>query len=351
MRIRVGIYDKDETYVSRMVRYFTTYYIDKIELSVFSEADNFYDFVKYKKIDVALVSSVADYRDFTLPKNTILAYLSEESNVDKIDNVRAVYKYQKMENLYREILGIFAELDNNAAYKVADGESPIILFNGAAGGVGTTTMAIACARHLTDNGKKVLYLNLEDNGVVSPVLTGEGNATLSEVLYSVKSSAANLVLKLESMVRKDEYGVYFYEPYSLTLDSAEMTEKNLEEILKAVKIYFGYHAIVIDVDSGSTWKSRFLRKWANKIVIVSDGREYTNIKLDRLLKEIEILDEQEETRVLSKVNILGNRYTNKSKNVPEQYRDFVCETIKMFENDDPKAVVARVSRENFLELL
>ena len=229
MRIRVGIYDQDETYVSRMVRYFTTYYIDKIELSVFSEADNFYDFVKYKKIDVALVSSAADYGELALPKNTILAYLSEEPNVDKIGNVRAVYKYQKMENLYREILGIFAELDHNAAYKMADGESPVIIFNGAAGGVGTTTMAIAYARYLADNGKKVLYLNLEDNGVVSPILNGEGNATLSEGLYSVKSGSANLVLKLESMVRKDEYGIYFYEPFSLTLDSAEMTEKDLEE--------------------------------------------------------------------------------------------------------------------------
>ena len=86
----------------------------------------------------------------------------------------------------------------------------MIIFSSPSGGVGTSSMAAACAVHYAMQGKKVLYLNLEKFGSADVFFSGEGQFDMSDIIYTLKSKKTNLALKLESCVKQDISGVYFY---------------------------------------------------------------------------------------------------------------------------------------------
>ena len=351
MKIRVGILDSDQIYLSRLVRYFTTYYIDKVELSVFHDAEKFLEYIQTTRMDILLANPALVPEDLTLPKTMLMAYLSESSQAQKVNDVKVVYKYQRAELLYRELQGLYAELDKKTTYKETEGTGEVLFFMGAAGGVGTTTLAAACAVSLASYGKKVLYLNLEENGVIAPFLQGEGNSTLSDVLYAVKSNRSNLVLKLESMVRKSEQGVYFYEPFFITLDAHEMTEKDLKEIMDTITRYLSYDYVIVDADAAVLWKRDLLIKYARYVFVISDGKEIANQKLQRTLYEIALKDEHEEERTMAMLRVIYNRYTGRSRKADTAYQEMTYGTIEELEGRSAKKVVEEIARRPFFDRL
>lgn len=281
----------------------------------------------------------------------IMAYLSEASDVQEINGVKAVRKYQRADLLYREILGLYAELDKSTVYRKTDGASAVYLFTGASGGVGTTSLAVASAVRLASYGKKVLYINLEENGILSPFLEGEGNGTMSDVLYAVKSNRANLAMKLESIVRKSDTGVYFYEPFSVSLDAHEMTEGDLTEILNTIIMYLSYDYIIVDLDSSVLWKRDLLMQYANRMLLVGGGSEVSGSKLKKLLQELAIKDEQEESRQLAKVSIVYNQWTKNSRPVSTKNGVSVYGTIEVSSNETPRGVIEEISGRPFFDRL
>lgn len=351
MKIRVGILERDSVYVSRLIRFFSTHYVDKVEISAFGSWDIFLEFIQQAKIDVLLADFKLIPEKIQLPKTMILAYLSGSSEGRTEDGIRVVRKYQRAEMLYREILGLYAELDRKTAFKEAEGMSCVYFFMGASGGVGATTMAVACAAKLASHGKKVLYLNLEANGVVFPFLKGEGSFTMSDVLYAVKSNRSNLALKLESMVRKSEEGVYFYEPFAVALDFYEMSENDLEEILNTITLYQSYDYVIADADSAGSRKRDLLMKYARQIFLVSDAREISAMKLKRILQEIRIRDENEDERILAKVRLIYNHCQHVPTEAKEEYRELVYGNMKELESSLPAYAVNKIAKSPFFDYL
>lgn len=351
MRIRLAVLEKDQNYASRLIRYFTTYYINKIEAFAFSDLEAFQESLQQFKIDVLLASPELVPEGTKFPKTIIMAYLSESTQIQSINNVKAVCKYQKAELLYREILGLYAELDRKTAYRETEGACPLFLFMGASGGVGTTTMSVACALRLASFGKHVLYLNLEENGVISPFLKGDGNSTLSDVLYAVKSSPSNLVLKLERMVRKSEQGIYFYEPFSITLDAYEMTENELKDIITTLIGDDSYEYVIVDTGSSVSWKRNLIIKYAREVFIVGDGSEISNGKLEKLLQELSIKDEHEEERAMAKVQVLYNRFTEVSQRANTKYQERVYGSISRIRKSTPGQIAEDISQNSFFDRL
>lgn len=307
MKIRLGILDSNVTYIKRLIKYFGSHYEEEIEIVAFSECGNLSEYLSQTKLDVILADAELVPENFTVPRSSILALFSDTQDIDTIRDYPAVCKYQKTEQLYRQILNLYAELDHRASYKMSDSNCPIILFMGAAGGVGTTTVAASCALNLTSIGFKVLYLNLESNGFISDFFTGEGQQTLSDVLYCIKSNHQNLALKLESMVRKDQSGVYFYEPFSVTLDADEMKENELEELLKTITQYGSFDFVVVDTEAMISPKRDAVIKMADRIFLLSDGTSTANGKLRRVIQEFVICEEREDSRALAKMSVIYNK--------------------------------------------
>ena len=308
MRIRLGILDGQSDYAERLVAYFNLHYAGELEVCVFRTAEEMEHLLKTRQLDVLLADSALLPETYAFPETLAAAYFADSRDIETIRGIRCVCRYQRAGLLYQEIIRLYATLDTGAVWKTEGEGARLVLFRGASGGVGTTTVACAYAKAKAAAGKKVLFLDLEENGTLDGLLSGEGTATLSDVLYEVKSRGANLSLKLGSMVRRDRSGVCFYEPFTVTLDAAGVGTEEAEALIGELVRSGGYDLVVGDVTAASGAFERCLRNKAGTIYLVGSGTKVGNIKLARLVKAMSIEDDESAGRILPHTEILYNRF-------------------------------------------
>ena len=315
MRIRLGILDDNTRYTSLLATYFNRHYSEQLEIHIYNSLDSFEQNSHQKRIDVLLANPDILQGTSSIPSNVGVAYLSESTDIESIRDVRAVCKYQKAELIYKEIISIYSEIETGEVYRMGGLNSRVLLFRGVSGGVGATTTAVSCAASIAGTGRTVLYLNLEENGVVSHLLRGEGSATLSDVLYVVKSRHSNIALKLDSMVRKDFSGVCFFAPFSVMLDSCNLHKEDVKSLMDAIRISGNYDYIVIDVSPHTNDFLDYLNSLAEYIFLVSDGSEVSGIKLQKLIEAMAIEDERDDSTVLRRTSLIYNRFGSWAREV------------------------------------
>jgi len=338
MRIRLGILDNHARYAALLASYFGRYYADQLEIYLFDSHESYEQNSIHSRIDVLLANPDLLQGTAEIPSNIGVAYFSESRDVESIREVRAVCRYQKAELIYKEILSIYSEIENGEVYRMGNAKSRILLFRGASGGAGTTTVATACAVALAYMGRTVLYLNLEENGVISHLLQGEGTATLSDVLYAVKSRHSNLALKLDSMVRRDSSGVCYYEPFSIMLDGCSLAGEDVRALLDAVRISGTYDYIVLDVNPHADESLQTLMSVAESIFLVCDGTEVSGKKLTRLVQSLAIEDDREDGTVLRRTSVVYNRFGHRSKTVTCVPEVETFAVISKYEGASPRVI-------------
>ena len=111
-----------------------------------------------------------------------------------------------MELIYKQILEIFADVSSNITGAKFDNKNTnIVAFYGCSGGTGSSSLATAYAKNMSQKGLKVLFINCEKYGSTDYFFSGTGNQTFSDVLYAVKSKKPicplNLKAQLELMIQ------------------------------------------------------------------------------------------------------------------------------------------------------
>ena len=331
MRIRLGLIDNDTRYTSLLASFFNKHYAERLELYVFDSFQSFMQNSRRSRVDVLLANPNILEGTEGIPSNVSVAYLSQSPDVESIRGVRAVCRFQKADLIYREVLSIYSEIEKGEVYRMGDTNSRILLFRGVSGGVGTTTTAVACAISLAKMGKSVLYLNLEENGVISHLLRGEGNDTLTDVLFVVKSGHSNITLKLGSKVKKDDSGVYFFEPFRVMLDGCSLSKEDVKQLIDALRISGSYDYIVLDLNRQASDVMQYVMNLAEKVILVCDGSEASVEKAKRLIEALAILDDRDEGTILRRTCLLYNRFGSKGKEVKSNPQLDVLGKIKKCE--------------------
>ena len=221
MRIKLAILESDGVYLDRMVSAFNVKYGDKLEIYSFTDRNAALEALKTTKIDVFLADESFEAKGGELPPDCGFGYLVEEAEIESFKGETAICKFQKAEVIYRRILGIFSENAAVAGLRPEDG-GRVLAFLSVGGGVGGSSAAAACAMRFAQKGKRALYLNLERFGSADVFFSAEGSSSLGDVIYAVKSQKGNLEIRLESSVKRDGSGVFFFSPPKLALDTAEL---------------------------------------------------------------------------------------------------------------------------------
>ena len=319
MKIRLGLLDKDVEFSRKLTMFFAMHKENSdntVEVHGFSNQELYEEFCEsHRRVDVLLADPEIVSEDFSVPKHTVLAYLSHSQDVETIRDVRAVCKYQKASLLRKEIMNLFSELDTSESFRHGNVAGNLLVFLGAAGGVGTTTAAIACAKQLCASGRRVFFLNLEQNGVISPSLSGEGAQTLSEALYAVRSKSSNLSLKLESLLRRDTSDVRYLAPFREVLDAYELTKKDIDSLLEAIFAVGNYDHIVVDIGTSLDEDRRDLLQSSFLNLLVTDGSMIANEKAARIIRSLELYENQQDECILAKTALIYNRCLPEAKDV------------------------------------
>lgn len=313
MKIKLAILDKDKSYLNRIVTVFEVKYADKFEVYSFTDLSVAIQTLSEVKIDVLIANDAFDVDVVKLPKRCGFAYFVDSPDIDMLNNQRTICKFQKADLIYKQILSIYSENAGNiTGLKISDDSCKLVAFTSPCGGTGSSTMAAACALHFAGQGKKTLYLNLEKYGSSDSFFSAEGQFDMSDIIFALKSKKANLSLKLESSVKQDNSGVYFYSQTKVVLDMLELSADDILHLISELKLTGSYDYIVLDMEFELDKGYLDIYRKINSIIVVGDGSEISNLKIFRGYNAIVTKEQESDSSIANRMVLMYNKFSNKS---------------------------------------
>lgn len=352
MKVKAAVVSNDAEFIERFARVFQRKYGDKITLLLFSNMSMLKQNLKDHVVDLLMIDQDMEIDKNEIPEGASVGIFSRISDIEEINGIPAVCKYQKAESLYKGMLSIYAEYAPNFRLKRRDFDARFVLFLSAQGGCGTSSAAAAYAMRRALEKKKVFYLTLERFGNSNLYFNGANSLSLSDIIYSLKSKNSNLLLKLESAVQKDASGVDFLNDCKNPYDMFELQEEETLELLKGIGQVKKYDEIVVDFSS-DLWerKIKIMKDYADRIVYVSDGSFTGNDKFEKFCQVIKILERQLECDILSKTCLLYNRYSSKSSVQMDKSAVPVIGGIHRIEGVSGRKLAGQIAQDEYIGLI
>lgn len=350
MKIKLAMLESDSSYLRRVVPMFNSKYAEELEIYSFTDVDAAMACLEEKKIDVFLASNSFKI-DFTqIPKRCGFAYMVESLDINSIDQHKAICKFQKGELIYKQILSIYSEHVPNISGMPSsqNGAMKTIAFCSPCGGVGTSTAAAACAIALSNAGQRVLYLNTEIYGDADMFFSCDGQFDFSDVIYAVKSNKTNRAMKLQSTVKQDQTGVYYYSSVRIPLDIMEMGPNDYLTLQNELKALGCYDYVVMDVEFPKTQAGYKLFEYCNSIVLVTDSSDTSEAKVNKAIRGIQILDGQSDFAMQPRMWLLRNM---DSSNNAQQNELRMLGTFPVYETVSSAQMAKQLSLSNVFNQL
>lgn len=319
MKIKLAILEKDQGYLNRISTVFNTRYADKIELYLFTDMDVAIKILNDERIDVLVANELFEINPTSIPKRCGFAYFVDSTDIDTIKEQRAICKFQKVDLIYKQILSIYSETAGNVSgLRFGDDSCKVIFFLPVSGGVGSSSMAAACARHFAAKGKRTLYLNLEKFAGADVFFEAAGQFDMSDIIFSLKSKKTNLSMKLESCVKQSDDGVFFYSQSKIALDMLELSSEDIQRLITEIQFTGSYDYIIVDTEFSVDKDDLNLYRKAHTVVWVGDGSEISNMKLFRKYNALNTLEQKADSPLTNRVALIYNKFSNKtSKTINE----------------------------------
>lgn len=312
MKIKLAILERDKSYLTRIMSVFGTKYADKLEIYSFTDPEVALNSLNSSKMDVLLASDAFEIEMQRIPNRCAFAFLVDSLGIDTFKEQRAICKFQKADLIYKQILSVYSEKASSITGFTMNGdEGKIIAFCSASGGVGSSSMAAACAMHFAAKGNKVLYLNLEKFGSSDVFFAGQGQFDMSDIIFALKSKKTNLSLKLESCVKQDPSGVYFYSQAKIALDMMELNTEDILRLISEFKLMGEYNYIILDMDFGIDREMMKIYQQAQAIVLVGDGSVESNNKTVRAFTALATLEANSDAPLTQRMSFVYDKVSSK----------------------------------------
>lgn len=312
MKIKLALLENDSAYLRRIVPMFNSRYAEELEIYSFTDAEAAFASLEEKRIDVLLANSNFKIDFNLIPRRCGFAYLVESLDINSIEGHKAVCKFQKGELIYKQVLSIYSEHMPNITgiSQSANGSMKTIVFCSPCGGVGTSTTAAGCAIALTNAGYRVLYVNAEVYGEADHFFSCDGQFDFSEIIYAVKSNKTNRTMKLQSTVKQDATGVYYYSSVKIPLDMMDMKSSDYITLKDELQKLGCYDYVIMDMDFPRRADDFRFFEHCNSVVVVTDGSENSNSKISKALNSIQIMDSNSEFALQPRMWLLRNKTTS-----------------------------------------
>jgi len=320
MQIRLVIGEQDQRYLDNLITFLEKNHMDKLEIFSFSKPEMMQDYFSTGTADVILVDERFGIQAEALQKFGKVGYLCDNISGMEKGGVRRIARFKKPDLIYKDILDLYAEGGNRQAFRSGGKHSGnLVLVTSCSGGTGASTFAAALAQKYASRGKKTLYLNLETTGGSSDFFSGNGNYRFEDVIFALKSQRADVMLKMESAVRTDRSGVYFFEPCSTAMYMLELNHEDIMKILDVLGDNGNYDYVVIDMNFQLSKDFMEIMDRMHRIILVQDGGETSNSKFQRTMQALRILEEQMKINVTTAMAVIYNRFSSSksSSRIPE----------------------------------
>lgn len=347
MKIKVAILDVDSNYLMRLSNAFGNMFADKIEVYSFTDSETALSLIQNGecKADILLAGEEFEIHAEELPGTCAFAYFVSNAQLDNLRGEKTICKFQKAELIYKEMLALYADVSDVVigTSKENDHATKVLAFVSASGGAGSSSAAAACAKRLARADKKVLYLNLEQFGNSGDFFTAGGTFNLSDVIFAVKSNKSNLTMKLESTVKHDVSGVFFFDSCRMAFDVMEINPDDMNRLLKELCALGKYDFIVLDMDFSFNKREVEVMKQAFAIVFVSNGTVIANNKLKKAFEALTVFEQQNNLKLRMKTMVLYNAFRSKTGQMLDGNEVKVLGGVSLLDSADVNQVVDYIS--------
>ncbi|MGG7179422.1 AAA family ATPase [Clostridium paraputrificum] len=286
------IYDDDYMYVEEVIKFFNKNYSSYFKvIGVTSKKELEKLIFSGRTIDILLLNEdlLRSTKEINMIKLVIL--LSENDRNNDIDN-RVIFKYQNGHALFNCTKKIYTSINTDENFNDNSMNTKVVSFFSPIGGVGKTTLSILFSNRLTKEGRKVLYLTLEQiSGLGAYFDVSDRNNTIADLFYKASEGIEIKELDLKKVIKRDKStNVYYINPVNSTLDFEELTGNNLKYILDSIKKSMNFDYIVIDSGSRLDNSISRLQEYADKSVGIVDTTNLSMIKMSKMLDEFINID-------------------------------------------------------------
>lgn len=346
MKIRLLILDSERDYLDRLSKVFNINYSDDIELYSFSQADLAAEESKKSKFDVVLVSEDSGFEPDE--RFGCFGYLTARQDIDNINGYKAIFKYQRVEQIYKEIKELFIENFSGNLRNYSGGHlCRNILFTSPCGGTGTSTVAAGYALGLSTSGKKVIYLNLNDFDSADYYYeeNSTNNRNMSDVIKAIKSKKNNLAILFQGYTEVSSYGVSYFNKANTPLDMIEFT---ISEKIELINILCGsgtYDYIIIDMPFGLDNDYQKIYDLCSQIYLVSNSTDISITKTKKALDAIDIITKNKDNRLSNKFALIYNTNSSnedKGKRLSQSLVE-VFDGIPKYSYENIRQLISKVS--------
>lgn len=288
-KLNLVIVDNDDEYLLALSNYLSSKYFSEFKITSISNADYFKEYLdKVQGIDILLINNkYANTIDLKNKFVNTIIFICDEPN-NNMNN--SIFKYVNADKIYNEIKEIYFKANPTLKNTIGGKDTKITCCYSPLGGCGKTIISIAMLLELREENKEVLYLNLEDIPSTNLFFNCSGRSSISEVLYLLKDRNENLKIKILEYLKKDETGIYYFEPIENVVDYENISGNDIVYFLSLLSQLNKFDHIIIDMSSKFNSVYSQIINSSDMVLTILGQDLNSKRKLDSFLEQQESLD-------------------------------------------------------------
>ena len=195
------IYDEEKQYANLLMDFFTSKRDIPFQTITFTDKSKLFQFLYSQKVEILLISSTAMEEEIEECDIKEIILLSDGSIPTDFSSYPSIYKFKSAENIVREVLEKFIEIENDKeTFVVSKGNAKVVGVYSPVGRSGKTTFAIALAQILSE-GHKTLFISFEEFAVFQNEMETTSPGNLADLMYYYKQNPETVSIKLQAIVQ------------------------------------------------------------------------------------------------------------------------------------------------------
>ena len=279
--------DTDFNYISSLELKFIDTLDERINLEIITDKRYFDEYFATPRTAEILALSDELYtealRKHNIANICVLVEQPESSGTEDLE-IKSVYKYSSLKEIYNEIIGMSSNADLRGNSTAT--ETQVVLVYSPIGGSGKTSVAIGLSTCLAAN-KRVLYVDAEEINTFAALI--DGAESLSTSCYSEFREDNNQVyLNIKPLIRTDKFS--YLPPFKGSLSSIGVSIASIIKFVECAKASKDYDYIVVDADSTYSDDKAILMSLADKVFMIVMQDRLSAYKMNMLLHNANCTD-------------------------------------------------------------
>ena len=314
-KIKILLADMNVAYVSAIESKLVEEFSEFAEIHIITDLNYFNEFFSNaQNFDIVIISE--ELYNENLYKHSfkeiyiLVENIEDVGKTDKL-SINKLYRYSSVKEIIAQITR--GDILRKSKEYLMDNSTKVITLYSPQGGAGTTTLALSIAAIAAKGMRKVLFVAIDnlqnftwllECKSVFPASLEKKFTEISEYTYEeIKPAISN-------------NGFDYLTPFRQAMSVLDIKVSNLVELIGKIKETNEYEYIIVDTSSDFNKELPHIMGMSDKVIIVTKQDRISAEKLERLLLNIDISDDEKFSVVCNKYNqakencIVGDKKAN-----------------------------------------